>query len=222
MKTWESRKRCEGRAVLWALLAVVLAGIAFGVVRWTMQQREPMFEGRPYSAYMLELGSTDKKVHDAARAAVTDVGTKALPFLIRVMDSESEPAERRSRAAMALGALGKAAKSAAPSLIRGAEGKEFIVRNSSLYALGRVPADPEKTLPLYLQCIGDSNPQIRQKAAFNLGRMNAPGQKAIDALKSACSDSDKNVRTAATNSFENLMGTASPTQKEDAQAATPP
>jgi len=212
----------SARTLWWVVTACALAAVAATLGVWFLRQREPVYNGRPVSAYMLELGSTDKKVHDAAREAITTIGPKSVPFLIKVLDSKEESTERRSRSAMALGALGKDAKEAAPSLINAVDEKEFNLRNAALYALGRMPADPAKTVPLYQRLLNDPNKQIRYRVVFNLGRVRGGGESVLNALKTACLDKDKKVRMTATNSLADLGVAAAPEKPDDGAPPPPP
>src|SRR5688572_24262698 len=65
------------------LTLLLLAGVA--LLCLALRPREPVFDGRPLSVWLQELGSENSVKANRAREAVKAMGTNALPTLIHLL-----------------------------------------------------------------------------------------------------------------------------------------
>ena len=112
-----------------------------------------------------------------------------MPELSRILTNDNLAGVRQC-AASALGFIGPDAKSAASALLVTAKDRDDQVRNSSLFALSHIHAEPELVLPGLIAGLDDSFSIARENAAIALARYGPLATSAIPAL----------VRTMATNS----------------------
>ncbi|HKI36620.1 MAG TPA: HEAT repeat domain-containing protein, partial [Gemmataceae bacterium] len=89
-------------------------------------------------------------------------------------------------AAVELGKLGRKAKSAAPHLLAALKHTDAQMRIDAAHALGRVGADPDKTLAALIGLLKDDpEREVRRNAAGALGEMGPAAASAIPALREA-------------------------------------
>src|SRR6266581_685504 len=67
--------------VLLFLVGVLGIGVAWRV----LPAREPIYHGKPLSAWLEDLNSTSLYTQDTAKAAIRDMGTSAVPALVQVL-----------------------------------------------------------------------------------------------------------------------------------------
>jgi hypothetical protein len=130
---------------VWLLATTVVAALcALGVGWWSGGARQPSYEGRTLQAWLcygFGAGTHQPGADEEAAAALQYMGTAALPYLLKELGAKEPPlvwrvvyfinghqrlvtvdytpaCYRRSMAASGLQALGKAARSALPTLRR--------------------------------------------------------------------------------------------------------
>jgi len=111
-----------------------------------------------------------------------------VPELTRILTNDTV-AEVRQCVAAALGSIGPDARSAVPALFLTAKDKDHMVRNNSLWALGRIHGDPNVIIPRLIEGLGDSFSVARENAAIALGYYGPLASNAVPIL----------LRTRATN-----------------------
>jgi hypothetical protein len=105
----------------------------------------------------------------------------AISDLIQIMDKNSPP-ETRSFSANILGGMGPEAAAAVPSLLRAATNADTLVRNSAIWALGEIRADPDAVVPVLVKALHDPFPPVRQWAASGLGNFGPVAKSAVPVM----------------------------------------
>ena len=117
-------------------IAALFFSIVLGIRFYSLQPREPVYDGKPLSHWLDQIGSDPRHAKDALRV-VQAIGTNAIPWLLAELETESlwryranrfldrqgvirfrfrNPDERRNRAPWGFFALGSEARAAIPSL----------------------------------------------------------------------------------------------------------
>lgn len=167
------------------------------VVIWRFNsKREPVYEGKPLSAWLEEYEKTfrlwNKPPNDGAREAIVAIGADALPFLLKYIATEDPlnvkwqiqkvtggPAHPTDSPKAYSHSLGIAGFAALQERAKPAED-----------ALARMLANPK--------------PLIRRNAAISLGYMGHAGVTAIPELLAHVEDEDREVSRAAIWALGNL------------------
>src|SRR5712692_3461380 len=174
------------RGFLLAVLAVALLG---GLVWMLSRPAEPAYQGKPLSAWINEYNGRPGDTNQAALVAIREMGTNAIPALLKIIKSDDppfqrmmselnrkqsmvhfpvrEPWQRRWAASFALYAMGTSAKSAFAALtnLLFHPNARF---NSSAPAIALAGMGSEGLPPL-LAAITNQNAGIRVSAANGLG-----------------------------------------------------
>lgn len=158
------RRRGVARFLTWGLGLLLLALVALVLLAWLTRPRDPVHHGRPLTAWMQDLISLEVNVRAAATNAIQQLGTNALPALVRHLGTPdptlgrtasdaqrflprglwvwamklTQPRagiERRWQAAAALGLLGAQAAPAVPALTRALHDVDPRVRDAAIEAL---------------------------------------------------------------------------------------
>ncbi len=164
--------------------------------------REPMFEGHPLSFWLKECdkdfdGITKKVGPGPGRNAVRQIGTNALPWLLRMARNNSfdlrweaekflgghvhirDRAQERAhdRAWMGFAALGSLAEPAAPTLIGMLDDRRWKIRRSAATSLGYIGPAARQAVPALSFRKQDPNSEVRSCAVWALERIQAqPGE----------------------------------------------
>jgi len=200
------------RVVLFVLLGVVVLGSGFYFLRF----REPAYHGIALSTWLEDLNSQEKETHDRAEEAVRQMGTKALPPLLKMLNARDsklkmklqELAEKQSlfefhfnsatdshrRANDGFAALGPVAEPISSSLIKFFSDEDSEVRNVTMNAL--VAIGPKAVLPL-MKAVTNQNSRVRFQAALTLGYVGSGSQNVVPALIRCLKDKDSSVRGCA-------------------------
>jgi HEAT repeat protein len=137
-------------------------------------------------------GSTkDEDVPGAAAAALSEIGTDAVPTLIEALQDEQPRV--RWLAARAVGKLRKQAKAAIPVLEKNLNDKLAAVALESACALILVNADTRKPMLVLLACLKHPAAPLRWQAADAVERIGPQAKDAVPALKAMLKDSDKQL-----------------------------
>jgi HEAT repeat protein len=164
------------------------------------------------------LGGDDAALRAAAAEALGDVGPdaeKAVDPLVRALDP-TEPVGLRRNAACALGGIGpKAAKARDPLRKRVADKDEDqSVRVFAAYALCTVTEGRDWALakPVFLEALGQANPDLRATAARVLGAVGllVKDKDAAQALEARSKDEKETdeVRRAAQTALKQIADAA--------------
>jgi hypothetical protein len=175
---------------------VVLVFVA-GVVLWLLlRQVEPVFNGKPLTAWAQQYGSNNwtrrKDLALEAEVAVRQIGTNAIPFLLDLMRARDSDLKKRLRkhlpqkwhdplhlnddsgkvrriGAHGLAALGTNAPTAVPALIELAtQHPDDDGRYIAVFALRTLGPAAEGAIPFYIQSLTNKDNTIRNEAAVGL------------------------------------------------------
>jgi HEAT repeat protein len=199
------------RGILLAVLFVALAG---GLVWMLSRPVEPVYQGKPLSAWLKELRSWSGDTNQAAFVAFSDMGTNAIPLLLKIIASDDPPFQRMvwalnrkqslvrfperdawrqrrtaSFALYAMGANGKPAFSVLTNLL-------FHTNTLFLSAVPLAGMGPEGLPPL-LAALTNQYASIRESAAFGLGWARSDLNIVVPALIVRLSDENKMVHRSA-------------------------
>jgi hypothetical protein len=218
----------QRRQWLTVVPGVVFASALVLFATWP-HPREPIYQGKTLSQWLLYRGNTDAFIsmqdpdsHKAIRA----MGTNAIPFLLRwiryeppawskiwvslaprlyIRVSEDWRLERANAAWVALGCLGAKASPAIPELSRLLETtKSPVMLDRIVYALGCMG---EEALPALLPALSNQLIPAREILVAQIGSMNPTGpceDSTVGALLECLRDSDRIVRRAAAHSLGKL------------------
>jgi HEAT repeat protein len=195
------------RLVVLVVLAVVVAG--FGT--WLLLRRaEPAYNGKSLTVWDQQYGSNHwsgrTELAGEAEFAVRQIGSNAIPFLLKLMRAEDSNLKKKLRnhlpkkwhdalhlndnsgkvrrmGAHGLAALGTNAPAAVPALIDLARNHpEEDGRYIAVFALRTLGPAAEAAIPFYFQCLTNSDPTIRNEAAVGLIRIPQQWQRTVPPL----------------------------------------
>src|SRR5438128_281514 len=105
-------------------LFILLGFVAVGCALYAAQVRQPRFQGRTLTEWLMDFDDRKGNINAPVVAAIRQIRTNALPIILEVIRPEdsrfypNDPAElRQERAAAAFEALGAIAKPAVPDLL---------------------------------------------------------------------------------------------------------
>jgi HEAT repeat protein len=203
-----------------AVLVVALASVIVSVIVWQLlQRREPEYQGYSLSSWLNNVEYTGKLSASAAEA-VRQMGTEALPTLLRMLrakDSslklqlmdwaarqpfvkiEHTPAEELNlRAKCAFAALGAKAQSAVPALIEIANQKISLEsQTDAIHALGFIGPPAKEAVPSLLRWATNADQQVRFGAIYALGEIHAQPDRVLPVLINALHDPASGVQHGA-------------------------
>ncbi len=200
------------RSLLVLLLLAVLGGFAWQVWRGPP---EPDYQGKPLSHWLAlydELGPSD----DQADAAVRQIGTNAIPTLLRLLKEKDSPLKRKwialvnkqhlfkgpqeakyrnFEAGSAFRVLGPTASNAMPELIQIYNQKISIDSQSEvLLSMGYLgPAILQDGTPIFLDGLTNSAADVRFYAAMAIAEIHSQPEVFVPALTNLLKDPDKPV-----------------------------
>src|SRR5258706_15094695 len=76
------------------LLAVLFVALAGGLVWMLSRPAEPVYQGKPLSAWLAEFNGGPVDTNQAAFVAFRELGTNAIPALLKTIQSGDPPFER--------------------------------------------------------------------------------------------------------------------------------
>ena len=124
--------------------------------------------------------------------AMAAPGSGEASYLIeRLLDSDAQTQRD------AVHDLEEMGRTAVPSLISAATGKDRVLRHRAIEILGRLGKDAQDAVPHLIDALRDSEPQIRRNAAWALGRVGSGARSALPALLVTANDGEWDVRADA-------------------------
>jgi len=227
MKTVNSQhKEMNGQQRLiklagWTSLAVALAGVL------VLRLREPLYQGKPVSAWIEELGDNSY----AAARALQEIGPGAISPLTRALERKpsgwlnacaavlshsprflrpklaayyaaitrrgSQIPRLRIAAAQVLGDFGPVAGKATPALVEALSDANATLRLNAAFALGKIGAKPELAVPALAGRLDDPTEGVRMYAAIALKKFGTQAATAVPALIAMLKDPGWQVRERA-------------------------
>jgi HEAT repeat protein len=199
------------------LAAIALSLLAGGAVLLDGGKPAPVYQGKPISSWIEELGSTDYQIREQAAEAIGRIGPEASPFLIRALRSRDEvlrtftlslgrwlpflhlklqpnPALLREGVAEQLGQMAPRDETALGALICSLGEKDRNVLSAVQRALRRLGLT---SVPSLVKALSNRDPHIREGAVEVLIDLGAEAQAARPALILALKDRDDGVRCRA-------------------------
>ena len=192
-----------------AVLLVILAGVSAWQV---LRLREPVYQGKPLSAWLERLSKATKDdERDRATTAIRHIGTNALPLLIERLRAQDAPLkllimtwaekqklvpvhlksaqQRRNEAIWGYEALGPLASAQIPSLAdMVSHDPAFFVRHGAVSALGYVGPEARSAAPALFRATQDTDEEVRGVAFWALGRILPDPQLTIPLLVAGLDD----------------------------------
>jgi HEAT repeat protein len=192
------------------ILVVLFIALAGGLVWMLSRPSEPLYQGKPLSAWINEYNGRPGDTNQAALVAIREMGTNAIPTLLKIMESDDPPFQRmmselnrkqslvhfpvrekpypRWAASAALYAMGASARPAFPTLTN------LLFHANSLFKTA-APANAlagmgSGGLPPLLAALTNQNPFIRSSAATGLGWARSDLNIVVPALIARLGDRD--------------------------------
>ncbi|MDB6023920.1 MAG: repeat protein [Verrucomicrobiales bacterium] len=187
------------------LVAIGLLALLSGVAYRVWHPREPSWQGKPLSRWVagFEAPATEQSYKDSA-VALRQIGTNALPMLMRMFQVEDSPAKQKlmevvprqwwtragitpasvdhHRALFALDALGPMAAPAVPELIGLLTVTNVEIQCYAAHALGSIGAEEQVIVPALTNALGDPNYAFRITIEESLARVHKLPEVAVPAL----------------------------------------
>jgi len=215
----------KGRFILITLLALAVLG---GLVWEIMRNREPVYEGEPLS-FWLQGYDQDQRTEtsiQAADQALQHLGTNAIPTLLRLIQAEDPPLERklfawlgkqhyvkvhhisdferRNQALIGFGKLGADGRGAVPDLLKiHQHGRTTEDRVCVIRALGSIGPAAKSAMPRLLEWLATqsdvynrSDLCIRGNLVWAIGQIHSDPQAAVPELIKYLADNEKSGITA--------------------------
>ena len=187
-----TRRHLLTRGALLAAVGLLIA--TAGAARLApADAQEQLHEGRPLAAWTGDLTRGDGTVRRRAALALPAFGAAAVEPLGQAVLSDVDP-EVRLDAVKALGALGKVAEPAVPTLAKAMQDRVNFVRRGAAAALGSVGAARPEALDALMHGLVDPDPAVIDNAAHGLLALGAPS---VGPLTRALSDPDVGLRQMA-------------------------
>jgi hypothetical protein len=190
--------------------------------------------GKRARAWTRELFSDQPASREAAEKALTEMGSAAIPELIRLLETRDSALRRqltqwttrgprpvrrlirvrlgnsdsaivREKGAQLLGKLGPRAKAAVPELLRALGDPDMTVATTAAGALGRIG---EPAVAGLIAATTSTNQITRHMAVFALGEIGHPARESIPALISRLEDSYLFVQSSASWSLAQMGSNA--------------
>jgi hypothetical protein len=207
----------------------VLVGIALlVVVAWLLTLTlgnipQYLYAGKPMQYWQEQLSSRDT---GASNEALVVVNSRVIPQLTDIMFHETNDSSlrlflievlnslpgvqiyftpaggRRANAAWSIRELGPAAKPAVPVLVQALKGKDAIVHQAAISALGNIHSDPDLVIPLLIGYLEDDN--LNDEAALALANYGSLAKAAVPKIIPLLHAADKDAQAAAVEALKKI------------------
>ena len=207
-------------------LLLVLLVCLTGFLAWQfLHSREPVYQGKPLTAW-LEQFSTNHFTHRGgvadkqAEEAIRQIGTNALPLLLKLITSKDSPFKKRMEAilpkrwqgplvsrqawdrqmlgAYGFVALGTVAEPAVRTLIDLASGTDPDIRYFAVYALGHLGSAAKPAIPLLIKRLEDPVEHVRGDAMNGLAGIHLQPELVVPVFIQYAGDSERDSGTRYT------------------------
>lgn len=200
----------------WRIFGLTLLGLLVVLViyRTALTPTEPEYKGRKLTHWLADLRSGDPEIHTNGVVAIRQIGTNAIPFLVRMLHAKDSRLkvkcidlaarqrwmkinyrfdfERRDDALRGLGALGPEAREAIPEISKLLNrGEDAQMAAHTLHQIG---AD---AVPALKSGLNSTNERVRSEAAGFLALQKGSSDDAVPSLIKALKDPDSIVKSKA-------------------------
>lgn len=145
-------------------------------------------------------------VRSHAAQALANMGNEGVEVLLKACKAKDASEEIRNITMQSL-MYGPHRQKVLPLIFDILENDKGPGRLQALYAIqnmGRLKTAPPKLVPTLMECLKDTNPQIRWMAAMNLGNLGASAADALPVLRSLAKDTHPTVRAQAANAVTRI------------------
>lgn len=209
-----------------AILIVVSLGLVLAGSIWALPQPpEPAYRGQSLTYWLEHYFSPPANSsggisilipNPAAVEAIRQIGTNAIPTLLRMAEAHDSPLawEQNRQATLGFRGLGAAASNAVPALIKIFEAKPSRwSQEEAANALAGIGPTARGAVPALCSALASANSSDRIACVLALGRIHAEPGQAVPVLIKSLNDPHPGVRQLATEA----LGSFGP----DAQPAIP-
>ncbi len=139
---------------------------------------------------------------DAAGEALARIGVEAVPVLVQLLDDVE--VEVRTRAATALGTMGRPARAAVEPLSKRLKDESAAVRILAAQSIWQITRESDGIVPTVVRGLTEEDRQLRIRAFRLLSQMGSKGESARPLLQELQSDDRAYVRDAARKALQRL------------------
>ena len=221
----------KSRIIASAIVSVIVAGIAF----FAFRSREPVYQGRPLSAWLEDLDygrpSFRREAVPLAEEAVRRMGSNAVPFLVGMMRCKDSPFRKKMvalcskqsfikfnfrpaadtlqwRGALGIYVLGPAGKAAIPELINLLSNQHTWIRGRAAMALGKIGPDAKVAVPYLIKTLSDKDADVRACTCIGLSDLGPVAAEALPAVVTCLKETNHAVFSSALNAVSSMRGQA--------------
>ncbi|MBI4324742.1 MAG: HEAT repeat domain-containing protein [Chloroflexi bacterium] len=209
------------------IVLTVLVGVS--ALAFSLSRSEPLYQGRPVSAWAKDLNSPYPEVRSQAGAALRDLGPEAVPILVKSLRTRNWIRELhlkvapwisiglrrklwphfrsfyapmdRADAARGLEALGPAAEAAVPVLGKALRDADRSVASQAGVALGRIGPPAVSEL---IGALSEADPMVRSLACSALGTIGPRAARAVPALVEIFKSTEKDHPQQASHALARI------------------
>ncbi|EEF57889.1 HEAT domain containing protein [Pedosphaera parvula Ellin514] len=184
-------------------LAILVAALVAGFGWQLLHQKEPSYQGRYLSDWLEEVWYLDGGVDPEAEKAVRQIGTNAIPYLLKLaitrdsalkakvtailpekwfVSYATRSAHNHFSAAFGFDALGSAAEPAVPTLIGLLDDKDDDIRKTATRSLGSIGPEAQNAIPGLIRHLSDPNQDVRVCSAEALNNIPPKSVEEVPAL----------------------------------------
>jgi hypothetical protein len=211
------------------IVGCILAAVAIVVVTCTLSPREPVYQGKTLSQWLIEAGSGSwpRQSLIPADEAIRQIGTNGFPMIATLLRSHDSALkcklmalyykqsfirikittqyDRHLRAFAACEALGSEAKALVPEVARALSHMDPYFRPNFENWLQSLGSDADAAVPALITILADKKNPTRQTVALTLGRISGQSKReVIPVLAACCQDTNAMVRFWAAEALKEL------------------
>ena len=211
------------------IVGCILAAVAIVVVTCTLSPREPVYQGKTLSQWLIEAGSGSwpRQSLVPADEAIRQIGTNGFPMIATLLRSHDSALkcklmalyykqsfirikittqyDRHLYAFAACEALGSEAKALVPEVAKALSHMDPYFRPSFENWLQRLGSDADAAVPALITILADKKNPTRQTVAQTLGKISMQRRREVVPVLTACSqDTNAMVRFWAAEALKEL------------------
>jgi len=189
------------------IIASLFISIAIASVAIIHRSREPVWAGKPISAWCSQYADLNQDRSDAAKSQLQGIGKAAIPFLVKQLqdnprsapfDSQKSVSDSRSEAVLVFRLLGTNAESAIPTLSNMLTNSISATNLDSAIAVAESLASTgPASKPLLLAALSNPSRNIRFAALAAFGDFGTEAKAALPIIEARLNDSDGEIRSLA-------------------------